>query len=384
MFLKSLILRQFRNYAQAEVPLSAKLNLFVGPNGSGKSNVLEGICVLGTGQSHRGADTKVMLQWEKNEAVLKGVFEGEEPRGVDIRLKAGRPRHVLVNNRIQRRLKDWVGQVPVVSFSPDDLDLVKGEPSLRRRSFNSILCQAEPKYNEVFQRYSQVVEERNAALKQVQEGKRQKSVLEPWDNALLKEGAFLTLDRQRFVHEFSIHVHNQHETLSSGKEKAAVFYKSSFVIPEGGVEKLIELNQYKLRSLREGEIALGSTLTGPHRDDIVFYLNGRPAKAYASQGQQRTLALAYKLAERAFLRDRTDRKPICLFDDVLSELDIGRRVQLTHVLLGGYQCFVTMTDLSEWPEFFQSAPGADHQVFQVDEGKIRKDTVSPSGEYKLL
>lgn len=200
MRLQTLALRQFRNFEKLDLALSPGLNLFVGPNGSGKSNLMEAVGVLTTAQSHRGADAKHMIQREMDGLAVKGEFQGEEDLlTLELRQKAGRPRQTLVNGHVQKRLKDWLGRVPLVSFSPDDLALVKGEQSVRRRTLNAILCQVDPAYFEALQRYTKVTAERNAALRRMQEGGLAAGELDAWTSSLLKDGIYITLARRDFL-----------------------------------------------------------------------------------------------------------------------------------------------------------------------------------------
>jgi DNA replication and repair protein RecF len=370
--LKTLSLRQFRNHPRLDLALAPGLNLFIGANGAGKSNLLEAVSLLATGDSHRGAEGRNLFLWDTDELAVDGAFDGEEPLLVSVRQHRGRPRQVKVNNASQRRLRDWVGRAPAITFSPEDLDLVKGEPSLRRRALNDILQQGVPGYADLLQRYTKVVEERNAALKAVQERRAPASALEPWDLALLKEGAALTQARADFIKDFSPLVETRHRTLSTGKETAALAYKPSFLLAPSAepsaVAQAAAANRRRLLDLRDGEVATGSTLAGPHRDDMEISIEGRPAKAFASQGQQRTLAISFKLAERDFLKAALGREPLCLLDDMLSELDPGRRRSLRLLLDEGGQCLVTMTSIEDW-ETLGSVP-AGAAVFSVMPGGV--------------
>lgn len=372
MRLVSLSLRQFRNQARLDLQPGSGLNVFIGPNGSGKSNVLEAIAVLATGQSHRGAEPRSLMQDGHDEMALLGEAVGEESLALDVRQKRGRPRQVKINNRSQTRLREWVGRLPVVAFSPEDLELVKGEPSVRRRALNGVLAQVDADYAETLARYQKILEERNAALRQVREGAAKASVLEPWDLALLKEGAALTVLRQAYLFQFGPRVQARQAGLSSGRDRVALIYRPSFHLPSDNGEDVQDANRRRFADVRDGEIALGSTLLGPHRDDIEFRLDDEPAKTRASQGQARTLALAWKWEERLYIRERLVRDPLCLFDDVFSELDPLRRAQLTDLLAGGAQCFVTLTDLSVWG----AAESAAATLFEIRPGEASLRPVS--------
>jgi DNA replication and repair protein RecF len=370
MFLKSLSLRQFRNYSSLDITLSPRLNLFQGPNGSGKSNLLEAVSLLATGQSHRGAETKSFPQKDRTEFALEAVFDGEETVSVQIRQKKGQARQVFLNGRLQRRLRDWIGRAPLVSFSPDDLALVKGDPAFRRRALNEILIQVDPAYAEALQRYTKVLQERNAALRQIQEEGRDLAHLDPWDGALVKDGLFLSETRRDFLEIFSPHVGTFHGRLASSREKAELAYKPSFRLTGSGEADAAE-NRARLRELRDAEVALGSSLIGPHRDELELTIDGAPAKAYASQGQQRTLILAVKLAEFEYLSDRLRRRPLCLLDDMLSELDPDRRSNVASSLMVEAQCLVSLTSDADWPEGRSYRESPSTRIFDVRNGGVR-------------
>jgi DNA replication and repair protein RecF len=369
MFLRQVSLRQFRNFSRLDASFSPGLNLLVGPNGSGKSNILEAVTVLGTAQGHRGADLRHMIQWGQDGLRLIGQFEGEEPVEVDIRQKTGRARQIALNGRPQKRLRDWLGRVPVVSFSPDDLTLVKGEPSVRRRLLNNALCQTDPDYLERLQRFNKVVAERNAALRQVQDG-MDRSVLEPWNASLLKDGAAVSLARQDFLNAFRLSVEEVHARLVGRRERVDLTYKPSLRLAPDA-EATAEINRQRLKELAEAEIAVGATLVGPHRDDVEIALDGQAARDYASQGQQRTLVLAVKIAEQEFLSRRLGRRPLFILDDVFSELDPSRREHLVESLAEAAQCLVSLTSLSDWTEAGRMARTGRCHIFDVQNNGLK-------------
>jgi DNA replication and repair protein RecF len=374
LHLKTLSLRCFRNHEKLDLSLSPGVNVLAGANGAGKSNIVEGVAVLATGASHRDAEPRSFFSWDKDGFALRGEFDGEEKLLIEARQERGRARSVSVNNAFQKRLRDWVGRVPVVSFSPEDLGLVKGEPSARRRALNAAMAQSWPGAADLLQRYNGVLEQRNAALKAVQEGRDSSASLEPWDLALLREGAALTLARRDFLIAFAPSLAEGCRVVAS--EETGLSFKPSFNLPiaAGGTDpgkgepaEVVAANRRRLLDLRDGEAALGSSLIGPHRDDFELTVQGRPARAFGSQGQQRTIAVAFKLAVRAFVRKNLGRAPICLMDDMFSELDADRRRNLQFLLSDGAQCLVTVTSLQDW-ERLAPLP-ADARVFEVGGGR---------------
>jgi DNA replication and repair protein RecF len=252
------------------------------------------------------------------------------------------------------------------------LDLIKGEPGGRRRAVNGVLIQVDPDYADALARYQRLLEERNAALRQIRDGAAKPSVLEPWDLSLLKEGALLTLARQKFMDAFGPRVQWPGNTgCPAGAIAGRLIYRPSFHVPAEEPEAVMDANRRRLAELREGEIALGSTLIGPHRDDVEFRLDDEIAKARASQGQARTLALAWKWEERLTSKSAWAVNPCACLDDVFSELDPDRRGQLTDLLTGGAQCFVTVTDLSAWGAA-DTTPAAVFEIHRAGENAVRR------------
>ncbi len=351
------------------------MNLFLGSNGAGKTNLLEALSVLATGVSPRGAEPETMVQWEAGGFAIAGDFASaalgdgpvQEPIRLEMKYRSGASRVIRENGVTAVRLRDLVGRVPLVSFVPEDLSMVKGEPELRRRALNLVLLQADRLYAETLRQYQDVVKARNAALRQLEEGSLPSGALRPWDEALIELGLQICRSRAEFVQEFSPEVSRVHERVTGGKETSRLEYRPSF----GGPWDAQAPGRWHeiLARTRPQELAIGSTLTGPHRDDMIFILNDRPARVHASEGQKRTCAVAFKLAELPYIQRKLGQKPICLLDDVLSELDAERAHHLLHELSRTGQCFVTMTGLESWPREFE-LPAS---IFRVNENSVRRE-----------
>lgn len=378
MRLKSLSLRQFRNRSALDLSVDPGVNLFLGGNGAGKTNIIEAIAVLATGQSPRGADPETLVQWGEEGFSVKGVFAPEETVSDDVTLemkyRVGSSRVVRQNERTAVRLRDLLGRIPLVSFVPEDLSLVKGEPDLRRRAMNMVLLQVDPAYAEALRRYTDAVKSRNAALRQLAEGQIASDALEPWTETVIDLGLVLCRKRAEFLEEFSERVSSIQERLSSGREEVRLEYKPSFAGPWDATAP--DRWREQTRKMEGYELAVGSTAVGPHRDDVLFLLNGRPARSYGSEGQKRTCAVAFKLAEIPYVRERLGQKPICLLDDVLSELDAERAEHLLAELSRTGQCFVTMTGLESWPAHC-ALPAS---VYRVNADGVFRDTPAAQEE----
>ncbi len=243
MQLKTIFLRQFRNHRQLELTVHPGVNLLIGPNAAGKTNLIEAIAVLATGASPRGADTESMVQWGESGFSIKGVFSYEspevEPLSLEMKYHSGAPRTIRQNDQIPVRLKDLIGRVPIVSFVPEDLSLVKGEPDLRRRAMNMILMQVDPVYADTFRRYTEALKARNAALRQLAAGDITRAALEPWDAALIQFGLVICRKRAELIDEFSSRVSFVQQRISAGRESLNLEYKPSFEGPwdETGVAR---------------------------------------------------------------------------------------------------------------------------------------------------
>lgn len=346
MYLQRLLLKDFRNYTILDRVFSPGLNVIFGPNAAGKTNILEGIHLLATGQSSRAARDAELIRWGQPAYYVRGeaVTEGGTIT-VDLGYAAERRKAVKVNGMPQSRLGDLLGNITVVYFSPDDLQLVKGSPGQRRRFLDIEISQVSPQYYFHLVRYNQVLSQRNVLLRSLQEGRGSPADLDVWDEQIAGLATRISSQRQAAVASMSARAAEIHQELTSGGEHLLLQYvisagtRSGTGAPAGPADFLAVL-----RRSRGEEIRRGMTVVGPHRDDLLFLVNGRDARACASQGQQRTAVLAVKLAELAFMRDQTGRPPILLLDDVLSELDGDRRQALLSALGNGTQAFVTCTD----------------------------------------
>jgi DNA replication and repair protein RecF len=369
MRVRSLLLRQFRNHSLLELSVGPAVNLFHGGNGAGQTNVIEAIAVLATGVSPRGADTETMVSWGTDGFFIKGEFEGDhsdqEPITLEMKYRVGATRVIRQNESTALKLRDLIGRVPLVSFVPEDLSLVKGEPELRRRAVNMILAQSNPRYAEALRRYQDAVKARNAALRQCSEGRLQTADLDPWNRTVIDIGLTLCRERAKFVADFSERVNAVQGRISADKENVRIDYAPSFPGPWG--EDAAERWLKAFGRVEAQELAIGSTVIGPHRDDFHFLLNERPARHFGSEGQKRTVAVSFKLAEIPYIEEKLGQRPICLLDDVLSELDAHRAAHLLDELSRTGQCFVTLTGLESWPRG-RELPAT---VFCVDADGVR-------------
>ncbi len=357
MRLLSLGLRNYRNYGRLDLEPGANLNVFLGRNGQGKTNLLESVALLALSSSPRARRDGDVVGPLGAEARVEAVVEANGRRR-EIRYSlvsdGERTRRRIEVDGAPRRAVDLPGVFRVTLFWPDDLGLVKGGPELRRRFLNQMLVQAEPGYARDLAAYARVLEQRNSLLKQVAAGRQDPAELGVWDSELARLGTGIAAARARAVTELAPVAAAAHTAISGG-ESLEIGYL-------GPPQNLLEAVH---KSLPE-DLRRGSTSLGPHRDDLTIVLGGRDARAFASQGQQRSAVVSLKLAEATLVRDRSGESPVLLLDDVLSELDHDRRRALMDHLGEGSQVIVTSVEADFFPAGLISAA----QVRCISEGRI--------------
>ena len=342
MQIKSLDLKNFRNYRELSISFSDGVNIIYGENAQGKTNILESISLCGVGKSHRRSKEKEMIRISAEEAHIKGMFQKESvSERIDIHLKRSGSKGIAINRIPIKKISELYGNVNVVIFSPEDLDLIKGGPSLRRNFINQELCQIDPIYVEDLIHYSRILKQRHELFRNMESDPQKKEelleTLEIWDLQLSKYGSRIIQRRRTFLEEMNTCIFDIHYDLTDGKEKLKLVYE-----PSASEDTLYE----ELIRNREKDRIYKQTSVGPHRDDLLFYENEKNMKIYGSQGQQRTCVLSLKLAEMKMIEWKKKEKPILLLDDVLSELDRNRQIKLIKGIKDT-QTIITCTGLDE-------------------------------------
>lgn len=388
MWIRHLSLRHFRNYGKQEIDLSKGLTLLLGDNAQGKSNLLEAIFLLATTRSERATTDTDLIDWAAlKEAqpvarIAVQVERADGPLELEVMI-AGRPSKARAKqwtaskklrvNGVPRRSVDMVGQLTAVLFTTDDIELITGPPSGRRRYLDVTLSQLDPRYFRARQQYEKVVTQRNALLRRIQSGEAKQNELDFWDEELARDGALIMIERSKAADALAQHARAAHKRLSGGSEELSITYLPRL---EGWDAKRILKKQNDLpgaivdahRAGRPRDIGSGLTLTGPQRDDLTFLLNAVAAASFASRGQQRTAALSLRLAEATFMADRKGDLPIVLLDDVLSELDEARRHAVLHSLGAWDQLIMTTADQDR----FDIDLPPDTKTLRVKNGTIKK------------
>jgi len=388
MYLSHLALTDFRNFKHLDLSLGPGLFLFHGENAQGKTNLLEAVTMLTTAHSFHTTSDREVMNWDstdhltrlrstavRDDAHLQIEIVIFDPNGQPgpVPLTPASPerqrKRIKVNGVLKRSL-DLFGLVTIVLFAPTDLSLVDGPPEERRRFLDRSLCQMHAPYCQALLRYRKIVTQRAALLKRIRENQEDPRMLDFLDEKLTELANMLMHERQRMVAALNNEVDELQASLSGGQEHLQIVYRPSFHLdPELNTLEARESYREQLRLARRREIQQGVCSLGPHRDDLEFLVNGINMLAYGSRGQQRTVALAAKLAEFSYMRTVTGEEPILLLDDVFSELDLRRRAYLLRQILHHQQVLMTTTDFSGFPaEILEKA----HR-YRVTQGTIGKD-----------
>lgn len=348
MILAELELRNFRNYQHAVLSLSPRVNIFYGENAQGKTNLLEAISLLSIGRSFRTKKETELIRWEEENCYLKGIYSDQlEQQQIEIGI-ALKEKKIKLNGQICR-MGD-LPHIPVVIFSPDDLQMIKGGPQLRRDFLDFYLVQMEPQYRYIYYNYYKVLQQRNKYLK---DGVKDRDLMDTWDEQLIVKGAKVIKYRLSFLGQIREAVAKAHHAISGQSESIGFHYlcfQNQVFEEEGEEAALKEIFRQELKKVRNWETERGITLVGPHRDDISFLLNHQiELRNFGSQGQQRTAVLALKLGLVEKITENRGVQPLILLDDVMSEFDDARKRYLLEMLLGTAQTFLTSTNRRDFP-----------------------------------
>ena len=350
MLLTSLHLAGFRAYGTLEASFGPGPHLVWGPNAAGKTSLLEAVVLLAKGASHRTSTDAEMIRWEAPFARVDGRREdtGGDPLEVDVTLvregPSGGRKRIRVNG-VPRRAGALAGVLRVVVFAPEDMLLVIGSPGLRRTALDALAAQRFPAYAADLSTYGRALAQRNHLLRAIREEQAARDELPFWDAKLVDSGSAILRSRHRLLDELADPLAAAHAEIAPGEGHLALAYVTN--APAGPDETAGEALARRLRETAEKEVWNGTTLVGPHRDDLAFELDARPLATFSSRGQQRTAILALKLAELDLLTDLDGRPPLLLLDDVFSELDPARRAHLVRRIATLPQAFVTTTTLDD-------------------------------------
>ena len=361
MLIKEIELKDFRNYRELTISFSEDVNIFLGENAQGKTNLLEGIYLNGTAKSFKTSRDKEMVRFGQDYCVIRSLVEyGDDDHRIEIAITKDGKKAIKIDGVKVSRTSELLQKLYIVAFTPEDLKVVKEDPSKRRAFMDRELCQIRPGYLMELNNYRRTLRQRNACLK---EDFTDPGLLDIWDQELVISGGRILRMRKEFVERIDGISKDLHNKISGGRENLEIRYETDVDAEEGKEE---EVFLKVLRESRERDLATGTTNKGPHRDDLKISADDKDLRRFGSQGQQRTAALSLKLSEIRLIEEETEERPILLLDDVLSELDNERQKYLIHSL-GENQMFITTTDLIG--SVARSLP--EGKVYQIHKGEIK-------------
>lgn len=363
MYVKSLELKDFRNYKQLNIRFTNGTNILYGDNAQGKTNILEGIYMCGTTKSHKGSKDREMIRIGQDESHIRVFIERNDiVRKIDMHLKKTKPKGVAIDGIPIKKSSELFGLIHMVFFSPEDLAIIKNGPNQRRRFMDLELCQLDKVYLYNLTCYNKIIVQRNNLLKQIPNKHHELfDTLSIWDEQLVHYGKEIINRRQLFISQLNDIIVEIHNKLSNGKETLRVEYEPNVTSDQF---------EEKLSRNVDRDIYLKTTNTGPHRDDMSFLISEKDIRKYGSQGQQRTTALSLKLAEIELVKRVIKDNPILLLDDVLSELDRNRQNQLLDSI-SDIQTIVTCTGLEE----FVNHRSESDSIYKVIEGQVFDENI---------
>ncbi|MEO2240126.1 DNA replication/repair protein RecF [Dorea sp. YH-dor226] len=359
MKIKSLKLKNFRNYDLLKLDFDGSTNIFYGNNAQGKTNILEAVYLSGTTKSHRGAKDRDIIQFKHDESHIEMIVEKNGiSYQLDMHLKKNSPKGIAVNKIPIRKASELFGIVNLVFFSPEDLNIIKNGPAERRRFIDLELSQLDKVYLNDLSNYNRIVNQRNHLLKEIGFNNQDnlRDMLDIWEMQLIQYGDKIIERRKGFVEDINKIISSIHKKLTGGKEELRVIYE-----PSNGEMTL----EQALNRSRERDIRIKSTSVGPHRDDICFMIGDMDIRKYGSQGQQRTAALSLKLSEIELVKQMIHDTPVLLLDDVLSELDKHRQNYLLDSI-HDIQTLITCTGVED----FVNHRFSINKVFHVQNGQV--------------
>ena len=360
MKIKSLKLKNFRNYNHLELDFDSATNIFYGDNAQGKTNILESAYLCATTKSHRGTKDRDLIQFGEEESHIEASVEKKGMvHQIDMHLKKTSPKGIAVNKVPIKKASELFGIINIVFFSPEDLNIIKNGPSERRRFIDLELSQLDKVYLNNLSNYNRIVNQRNHLLKDIHRQDNLIETLDIWDLQLIEYGTKIIEARKKFIEQVNEIIADIHLRLTGNKEHIRLVYE-----PSTGVLTI----EQALKKNRDRDVRMKSTSCGPHRDDICFMNRDIDIRKFGSQGQQRTAALSLKLSEIELVKKVMHDTPVLLLDDVLSELDKNRQNYLLDSI-GDIQTLITCTGVDE----FVNHRFSINKIFHVFEGQVTRE-----------
>ena len=355
MWIKKIKIKNFRNYEIEEINLEKNINIFYGQNAQGKTNIIESIFLCSLGKSFRTKKDKEMIKLNEQNAVVEVEYEKTDRDG-KIKIEIGNKKNIYLNGIKIKKLSELLGNLNIVIFTPDDINILKGGPQNRRRFLDIMISQLRPNYMHILNLYIKTMEQRNNYLRQIKEEHKDENLLEIWDEKLAEYAIKIYEYRKEFIEKIIKKLDIIHKNITNGEEQIELEY----VTECDSKEKYLKL----LKERRKLDIIKGFTTKGVHRDDFMIYINKKDIKIFGSQGQNRTAMLSLKLAELQVIYDEIGEYPILLLDDFMSELDKTRRKNFLENI-EGTQVIITGTEKLD-------IENLEYLEYNVSNGKVLK------------
>lgn len=351
MYIKKIRLFNFRNYIEQEIFLNENINIFYGDNAQGKTNILEAIYMCALGRSFRTRKEKETVNIEKERAIIE-VFYEKNNREQKIKIEIDDKKNIFINDIKVKKISEILGNINVVMFCPDDIEILKGNPEKRRKFLDIMIGQLKPIYIYNLSQYIKVLQQRNNYLRQIKYENKPIEILEIWDEQLFNLSKKIYSYRSLFIEKINNNINNIHEKITNNNEKIEIKYITNF-----------NENNYKsnLKKFLKNDIQKGYTNYGIHRDDFKLFINNRPINIYGSQGQFRSAILSLKLTELNIINDEIGESPILLLDDFMSELDNKRKNNFLDNI-NNLQVLITCTE---------KINKENSKIFYIEKGKVK-------------
>ena len=368
MIVKSLKIKNYRNFKEAEIELNDLLNIFIGDNGQGKTNLMESVYLTSIGRTFRLNTENELINFNENKSVIEvNMLKNNHNIKIELQLEKNKKKQVLINGVKLDKTSEMIGILNNVIFTPDDMKIIKGSPVERRKFINIDISQIKPKYKYLLNKYKKVCSERNIILKNYYTKTQNKDIMSIWDDYLVNVGTDIILYRLDYINKLKNYAVNIYAEISGNREKFDLNYLCNIGnINYMDKDEIKKIFYEKINSNIHHEIQYGTTMYGPHRDDIIIKTNDRECKYFGSQGQQRSAILAIKLAEIEIIKEEIGEYPVLLLDDVLSELDNNRKGFLMNYVRE-IQTFITTTDDHDLNILTKDY---NKKKFHINEGKI--------------
>lgn len=366
LYIKRIGLKNFRNYQSLDIEIGEGVNIFYGQNAQGKTNIMEAVYMASTGKSHRTQKDSELIRWNDEDARIKIDFYKEnDEKSIDIYLNKNAKKQVKLNGVKLNKISELIGNLNTVIFSPDHMKIIKEGPVERRRFMDIILSQVKPGYYYNLVQYLKVLEQRNKLLDEAGENRAILKTMDIWNDQLSEFGTKIIVARMDFIEKISDIAAVTHDKISHGKEKLEVLYNPTIACAGASPGDIRGSFLKELEKSAGVDLRRGSTHKGPHRDDLLFHINGAEVKTYSSQGQQRTALLSLKISELKYVESETDELPVLLLDDVFSELDTERQKYLVD-FIRDIQTVITCTDV----EYLEKLKLCNSMVYNVVNGTV--------------